>query len=373
MRVVVLAGLAASLTNFRLELLESLIRNGHTVFAAAPSMDPRTEGALKRIGVTAIDVPLKRSSLNPLGDIRLCWTLRRLFANLRPDVVFNYTIKPVIYGSFAASLCRVPRIVSMVTGLGYCFLGETLKQRMVGCVAKLLYRAALRRNHVVIFQNRDDCGDFIERGVLAPSKETLIVNGSGVDLVKFALAEPFLSPSTFLLIARLYREKGVLEFVEAAQRLRRKHPQARCVVAGAPDSNPSSFTSADVEGWVATGAIEYVGWLEDVRPCLRTTSVYVLPSYREGTPRTVLEAMAMGRPIVTTDVPGCRETVAHGQNGFLVPAKDVESLAAAMERFVLEPALIRTMGLRSRRIAEEKYNVHDVNSRIVAALKLQAP
>ena len=333
-------------------------------------MDSKTQGVLQSIGVTAIDVPLNRSSLNPLGDFQLCWTLRRLFEKLRPDVVFSYTIKPVIYGTFAASLCRVPRIASMVTGLGYCFLGETIKQRLVGCVAKLLYRAALRRNHVVIFQNRDDYDDLVKQGVLQRSKEFLIVNGSGVDLARFALAEPLLSPPTFLLIARLYREKGVLEFVEAARKLKSKHPQARFLVAGAPDSNPSSFTLADIEGWVATGAIEYVGWLEDVRPWLRMTSVYVLPSYREGTPRTVLEAMAMGRPIVTTDVPGCRETVVHGQNGFLVPSKDVDSLADAMERFVVEPDLIRTMGLRSRRIAEEKYNVHDVNFRILAALKL---
>jgi glycosyltransferase involved in cell wall biosynthesis len=201
-----------------------------------------------------------------------------------------------------------------------------------------------------------------------------VVNGSGVDLDKFVV-KPLPDYATegavrFLFIGRLLGDKGVREYAEAARLLQLTHQQVRCVLVGWIDSNPNAITQAELDGWVADGRIEFWGRLTDVRPAIAACSVFVLPSYREGTPRTVLEAMAMGRAIVTTDAPGCRETVIHGENGFLVPVQDSVALAEAMRRFIDEPFLHQTMGTRSRQLAEEMYDVHKVNAVMLEGMDL---
>ncbi len=370
MRIVVIGSFAPSLLIFRRQLLEAMVSMRHNVVAVAPDISPEIQDGLSRIGVESRGVSLERTGFNPLADLHFLAALFRLLRSERPDIVFSYTIKPVIYGSLAASSVGVPRIFSMVTGLGYAFLGETWKQRLAGTLAQPLYRAALRRNERVFFQNPDDLRHFCDLGLLGEREQAVLINGSGVDLARFAPAPPVVNTVSFLLIARLYREKGIYEFVEAARQVKQRHSAARFRIVGAIDSNPSALRPIELEAWQRQGLIEYTGWVDDVRPQLAGASVYVLPSYREGTPRTVLEAMAMARPVITTDAPGCRETVVLGENGFLVPVKDVKALAEAMERFILQPELIAKMGRRSRQIATEKFDVHKVNEVILKTMGL---
>jgi glycosyltransferase involved in cell wall biosynthesis len=233
-----------------------------------------------------------------------------------------------------------------------------------------LYRNAARYNKRLIFQNPDDLTMFQELNIVREGYKTTIVNGSGVDIEKFASTGNLLQPLSFLLIGRLIWDKGIGEFVEAARLLKKRYPQVRFRILGPLDGNPSAITPDHIRKWQEEQLIEYLGQTEDVRPYLEETSVYVLPSYREGTPRSVLEAMAMGRPIITTDAPGCRETVIDGVNGYLVPVKDANKLASAMEKFIVNPELILVMGIKSRQLAIEKYDVHKVTHSMLQAMEL---
>jgi glycosyltransferase involved in cell wall biosynthesis len=282
-------------------------------------------------------------------------------------------VKPVIYGSLAAFVAGVPRRFAMVAGLGYVYTPEDSKprlaRRLLSSVVTRLYRVALRTCHLAFFQNEDDVAHFIEAGMIDPAKVRRI-NGSGVDLEHFAPVPPVTTPVTFLLAARLLKEKGIFEFVDAARAIRRSNADVRFVVLGEVDVNPGSLTRSQLESWVSEGVIEWPGQVDDVRPWIAESSVYVLPSYREGLPRSSQEAMAMGRPIITTDTAGCRETVVEGVNGYLVPLRDSGALAAAMQRFVDNPAAIESMGRESRRLAEERFDVHAINAVILGCIGL---
>ncbi len=370
MKIVVIAGLAESLINFRGVLLDAWVEEGHKVIACAPGEHADIAVKLQAMGIVYQPLRLKRTSINPIRDLRALAELTIFLIRSRPDIVFSYTIKPVIYGSISAGLVGIPHIFSMITGLGYTFMGATLKQRLINLGVQRLYRFALARNQAVFFQNPDDLSLFVNSRLVRNSSEPVLINGSGVDLTYFSRTSHVVKPLAFLLIARLIRDKGIIEYVEAARILKKRYPGTFFRLLGPFDSNPSAIPESQVKIWQCEGAVEYLGVSDDVRPFLADASVYVLPSYREGTPRTVLEAMAMGRPIVTTDAPGCRETVKEGENGFLVPVKDVGALVDAMEKFIRQPELIEKMGLRSREIAEEKYDVHKVNAVIMRTMGL---
>lgn len=372
-RILVVAGYARSLVNFRGPLVCAFVEAGLEVHAAAPALkaDVATHRQLKEWGVVTHDIELRRTGTNPLSDLASLISLYRLLKALKPDIVMGYTIKPVIYGTLAAWLTKVPHRFALVTGLGYAFTGEARgKRALVQRLVRRLYAAALSRAERVFFQNPDDEALFRKLGLLSETASQA-VNGSGIDTTRFDVAPlPQGSPS-FLLIARLLGDKGVREYVAAAAKLRERYPEAICRLVGDIDENPDSVTQQELEQWMAAGHIDYLGRLNDVRPAIADASVYVLPSYREGTPRTVLEAMAMGRPIITTDAPGCRETVVDGDNGFLVPVQAVDELASAMMRFIEEPGLAARMGTRSRTIAEEKYDVHRVNAVMLDAMNIR--
>ena len=369
--VSILGSFAESLINFRGPLLEALVHRGHRVVACAPAAPAPVVDALTTMGVTYRDVPFRRAGMRLDEDLRALRALIGLFRELRPDIVLTYTIKPVIYGLLAARLVGVPRRFAIITGLGYTFVGADLKARLVGAAARQLYRLSLGGADRVFFQNPDDRALFERLGLLRGPDQAVLINGSGIDLDQF---QPVPLPSdgaSFLLIARLLKDKGIREYIQAARQVRARHPGASFHLVGWLDQgNPAGIAEDELRAWIAEGVIHYHGRLEDVRPAIAATSVYVLPSYREGTPRTVLEAMAMGRPIVTTDVPGCRETVRDGVNGYLVPAQDASALAGALERFLREPNLIEAMGRESRRIAVEKYDVRKVNATILEAMGL---
>jgi len=368
-RVLIVGSFAPSLIGFRGPLIAAMVECGHFVTAAAPSIDQATAAALRDLGAEPRDIPLSNASLDPAALVRSVRALRALIRDARPDVVLSYTIKPVIVGALAGHAERVRTVVSLITGAGYAFTGGREIKRLVSrAAASLLYRAALKRSHVIVFQNRDDERLFRRLGLLPRDRESHVVNGSGVDLDHYAPA-PLPGRTAFLMIARLLKDKGIREFARAAKRLKSAHPDVPIALAGDLDPSPDSLDRPELDELIRCG-VDYLGHVADVRPAIADCSVYVLPSYREGTPRSVLEAMAMGRAIITTDAPGCRETVREGENGFLVPPRDADSLFDAMMRFVDEPDLARTMGAASRRLAEAKYDVRQVNADLLRYARL---
>ncbi len=370
MKVVVAGNIGQSLVNFRGPLMRTMIDNGHEVVAVGPEGDNDYAPALHELGVRYRTVPLERAGFNPFSDLRYMFALRRLMREERPHVFLGYTIKPVIYGNIAARLAGVPTSSAIITGLGYAFGQNGAKQRVLGAIIRFLYRAALSGAKVVFFQNPDDRKEFLARGFVDDNRAVLVA-GSGVDLSRFESSPPPPPPPAFLLIARLIREKGIDQFVDAARALKPKYPEARFQLLGPMDANPTAVSKAELAQWRSEGIIEYLGETTDVRPYLRNASVFVLPSYyREGTPRTALEALATGRPVVTTDAPGCRETVVDGKNGFLIEPRSSESLTAALERFLNEPELMERMGAASLELARTKYDVRLVNRAMLSSLGL---
>ena len=370
MKVTIIGHFAESLINIRGPMLAALVDAGHRVTACAPGEDKGVIARLKELGVTYEAIALDPAGTNLIKDLRSLLSLTRLLRRTCPEVVLSYSTKPVIYGSLAAWLTGVPRRFSLLQGLGIAVSALTVKQRVARALVRKLYRVSLARNHGVFFENPDDLAFFVDSRLVGDPKQAILLNGAGVDLDYFREVQPYTERPVFLLIARLVIEKGVVEYVEAARVLKSRYPQAEFQVVGPLSSNPSRISEAQIKGWQQEGIIEYLGAVRDVRPFIENASVVVLPSYREGTPRATLEAMAMGRPIVTTDVPGCRETVVEGENGFLVPVEDAVALADAMERFILCPNSVESMGKLSRKIAAEKYDVQKVNTIITRTMGL---
>lgn len=362
-RILICASFAESLVNFRGALIQAALDSGAKVHAAAPGLkkDSNITLELEGKGVVVHDLIMKRAGLNPVFDVVTFICLVVTLVRVRPTLFLSYTIKPVIYGSLAAWLVGVHRRFALITGLGYAFTGEsTGKRGLLRKFLQSLYRFSLARTHKVFFQNPDDEALFRKLDLLSSAVPSCVVNGSGVDTVEYQVA-PLPEEPRFLLIGRLLGDKGVREYAQAAAVVKAKYPSARFQMVGWIDDNPDAISQKELDDWVESETLEFLGKLADVRPAIAECGVYVLPSYREGTPRTVLEAMAMGRAIITTDAPGCRETVIEGENGYLVPVQDTEALANAMLRCIEHPNEVAAMGAVSRQIAENKYDVHKVN------------
>lgn len=361
--VLIVAGKPSSLVNFRGALIQEFIKQGISVHVCAPGFgeDVRTASLLSEWGVVVHDVVMNRTGINPANDFHYCVQLYKLLRQVKPQYILSYTAKPVIFGGMAAFLAGVPHRFALVTGLGYAFSDEGGgKRAFTRWVMEKLYRASLKRMSVVFFQNPDDQALFRQRSIIADDAG-VVVNGSGVDLSEFPQSPAPSNPLVFLFVGRLLGDKGIREFISAAEMVKAKHPEAEFHIAGGIDINPDAITQQEVDKWVAAGVIRYLGRLDDVRPALAASSVFVLPSYREGTPRSVLEALATGRSVITTDAPGCRETVVDGYNGYLVPVRAVAELQQAMERFIEQPALLTEMAANSHDLARNKYDVHKVN------------
>lgn len=362
MRFLLIASFPDSILHFRGPLIQELMDCGLEVHIAAPDLPEGGElrTRLEEKGLIVHSIPLVRTGMNPLVDLKTLLALWSLMRQIRPDISMGYTIKPVIYGSIAAWLARVPHRFALITGLGHAFQEE--RQRVwLASLARRLYAIALQRTEKVFFQNPDDEALFRSDGILKSAHPSVVLNGSGVDVTEFEVA-PLPSEPVFLLIARLLAAKGVREYIEAAREIRLFSPSVKFLLVGWIDENPDAIRQEELDAWIQEGVVEFLGRMADVRPAIARASVYVLPSYREGTPRTVLEAMAMGRAIITTDAPGCRETVIDGVNGFLVPARQVAPLSAAMRRFLDSPGLVSVMGQQSRKLALEKFDVRKVNA-----------
>lgn len=373
MKIALVAGYAPSLVNFRGPLIKAMINAGHEVLAVAPQTDDETPGQIRSLGAEFRPVTLARSGLNPLADLKTLFALISIFRQEKPEILLSYTVKPVIYASLAAKLCGLDRAYSLITGLGYSFGRAGEKGRgLLTALVRNLYRTALSGNRAVFFQNPDDRDFFLQQGIIKPSKPTVVTAGSGIDLDHFALAEPVEQGPVFLCLTRLLREKGVAEYAEAALLLRKKYPEAKFRLVGPLDPGPDGVSEQEVINWVEQEAIAYDGEVRDVRPFMAGCSVFVLPTaYREGVPRSLLEALSMGKPVITTDAPGCRETVVQDENGLLVPVRDPKALADAMDTFIRDRSLIPKMGTASRRLAEEKFDVNKVNGQILGEMGLK--
>jgi len=354
-RIVLSSNTAFSLYNFRLPLMRALKEKGYEVIAVSPEDGKYSELLKKEFSFFAVK-SLDRKGTNPIKDLKLFFEYFLLFRKLKPDLVINFTIKPNIYGSISAGLLGIPSI-SVITGLGYVFIRETWLTKLV----KLLYWLAFRFNRAVVFQNSEDMKT-LEK--LCEGR-CLLIESSGVDLKHFDLElykETKKDEFTFLFVGRLLKDKGIYELIRAYEKLKKEKPKVKLIIVGSPDEgNPNSISKGELEKWVKEGLIEWHGFQEDVQPFYCMANCVVLPSYREGIPRVLLEAMAMEKPIITTDAPGCKNVCVDGLNGFLVKPKDVESLYLAMKRMVeLGDKKLREFGKAGRRLAEEKYSVEKI-------------
>jgi glycosyltransferase involved in cell wall biosynthesis len=367
-KILILSSYAPSLVLFRGALISTFVAAGHNVIAVAPNIDDSVSNQLRLLGAQPLDLPLKRTGMNPLYDLLYCWRLYKTIRKCQPNLVLTYTAKPNIWGAIAAKAAGV-RSVSMITGLGFAFTNDEAgdwRRALTLRIQTFLYRKSTSLNTIVLFHNADDRDDFVRSGCFIDPTKSRIVNGSGVDLDYYA-PTPVKREPHFLMIARLLKSKGVREYAEAAIQIKAQYPDAVFTLVGFFDEGPDGIAPATVAAWQVQG-LEYAGYLEDVRPALAAATVYVLPSYREGTPRSVLEAMASGRAILTTDVAGCRETVVDGFNGLLVPAKDSRALADKMRWMIENHEAVVTMGGNSLRIAREKYDVQKVNAKLISHL-----
>ena len=350
-KVVLTANGLWNIVNFRAGLIRALKDAGYRPVIVAPA-EAAVQARLAELGVEHIDISIDRSGVNPVADFRLYRAYRRLFSQIRPVAVLGFTIKPNIYGSLAARALGIPAIPN-VSGLGTAFIRGGVLQMLVS----RLYRRAFRACDTTFFQNPDDRRLFVDRGIVAAG-QTKLLPGSGIDLDRFAPAPQPDGPPIFLLIARLLGDKGVREYIAAARQLRRRMPEARFQLLGPIDEgNRTGVGRAELDGWIAECVIEYLGMTDDVRPQIAAASAIVLPSYREGLPRSLLEGAAMRRPLIATDVPGCREVIADGVNGYLCAPRDSGSLAQAMAKLVvLSQSERREMGDASRQLVQERFS-----------------
>jgi glycosyltransferase involved in cell wall biosynthesis len=370
MLIAVIGNSAESLLNFRSSLIRRLIERGHEIVAFAPDFNQETLHATERLGAVPISFPLSRGGTNPFADLKSLLAVRRALCGLQPDAVLSYFIKPAIYGNLAAAMAGVPRRVVMLEGLGYGFADDkqSIRRRLINKTAKLLLRFSLSRSHTVIVLNEDDRHAIIELSKTSPNN-VVNMGGIGVDLDQFTFSTVRENATVFAMAARLIAEKGVVQYVEAARRVRDQGFKARFLLLGTVDDNPHSLSHEQVMKWHAEGVIEWPGHVSNIQEWLSQADVFVLPSfYREGVPRSIQEAMALGRAIITTDNVGCRETVEDGVNGILVPPRDVDALADAMRKLIDKPGLARQMGKESRRLAEARFDARVADSRVIDLL-----
>ncbi|WP_036384314.1 glycosyltransferase family 4 protein [Muricauda sp. MAR_2010_75] len=364
-KVLIICSVSYSLLNFRKDFIEELVLAGYDVWCAAPDFYDDSIEKVKAMGAHPVEFNLQRKGLNPIKDFKSVWELKKIMKDLEIDFVFAYTIKPVIYGSFAAQQLNI-KTFSLITGLGFTFSGVSIKSKLLGQVSRLLYKLALRKNNTAIFQNVDDKNLFLEQGILPKNKESFLVNGSGINIDRFRSKEAHEFNKggivNFIIIGRLMVEKGIELFLDTAVSVHKENRDAKFHVVGSPPEDLIALASR-LQKLHDDGVIVHHGTQTDVRPYLNAADIFVLPTYyREGVPRSILEALSVGLPIITTKTPGCRETVLEGKNGFLIPPKELEPLQKAVSYFLDNPDKIEAMGRESRKLAEQKFDVRLINA-----------
>lgn len=374
-KFLIIGNTAFSIENFRSQMLKDVAAKGFEVHCTVYADDPaELVAGFRARGWICHTLRMSRKGMNPFSDLRYAWDILKLLRSLKPDRVFCYTIKPVIYGGLAMLFAKVPRSCAMITGLGYAFMGQNKKQKFAEWVVKVLYRRAFPQYSLVVFQNPDDQSLFANQKLLTKATKTLLVAGSGVSLERFRYQPAKVhSPIKFLMVARILRAKGAIEYLEAAAAVHKFAPgAAKFSYLGAFDHGGDGIASEEFLEKCTKCGVDYLGETKDVIPFIEKADVFVLPSYREGLPRSTVEAMAIGRAVLTTDVPGCRETVVKGHNGLLVPVKDVGALAGAMLEMIglqnKNANHLPELGANSRLLAEAKFDVTVVNRLIFREL-----
>ena len=376
MKVVIIGTVASSFYGFRADLIRVMRERQYTVYAFTSEYSNADLKKIESLDAIPITYELNRGGLNPLTDIIATYTLSKKIREIKPDLVFSYFSKPVIFGTIAAKLAKVPKIIGMLEGLGYTFTeqpeGSSKKTKLIKKIQVLLYRIALPQLDQIIFLNPDDPKDLLERYAIKV-KNIQVLGGIGLNLKEYPYQpiNNIQQPINFLFIGRLLKEKGIHDFLAAAKIVKDKYPETQFTVLGAIDPhNLGALKQSELDELIASNIINYPGHVNNVKDWIASSHVFVLPSYREGVPRSTQEAMAIGRPIITTDVPGCRETVVNGVNGFLVPKWNPEVLAEKMIYFIEHPDQIEKMGDESYKMAIDKFDAEKVNQRLMNILDL---
>lgn len=375
MKVIMVGTVASSFYGFRADLIRTLLNKGHQVYAFTSEHTIEDLKKIENLGATPITYTLNRGGLNPLADMIATYQLSKKIKAINPDLVFSYFSKPVIFGTLAAKLAKVPWVVGMLEGLGYTFTeqpeGLSNKTQLIKKIQVFLYKIALPQLDQLIFLNPDDPKDLLQQHAIKV-KKVEVLGGIGLNLDNYKYSENFNSDISFIFVARLLAEKGIHDYIRAAKIVKENYPNTKFTVLGAIDKSAlGSLKEEELKDLIQTNVIEYPGYVNNVADWIKKASVFVLPSYyREGVPRSTQEAMAIGRAIITTDVPGCRETVVNGVNGFLVPKWNPEALAEKMIYFIEHPEQIRIMGNESYKIAIEKFDAEKVNQRLMNILGL---
>lgn len=364
-KLLIIANSARELELFKGEFITACIAMGYRVVIACGGQLMHCNTLTAR-GAEVINTDALRNSWSFFADFLYLRQIYRIIKDVNPDVVFNYTIKPVLYASLLAKLCGVGAIYSLLPGLGYVFSGNSIKLKVSQWICLFLYRLAFACNKNVIFLNQDDRTFFVQKKLI-PEHKAVCIDGEGVDLQHYVqLPYPGYDTITFLFVARLLREKGIEDFIQAAEQLSAKYPNVAFRIAGDYDEKTDQALKDKIAAYHGHPNITYIGYIPDIRSEISRAHVFVLPSfYREGVPRSSMECMAMARPIITTDWVGCKETVIAGQNGYLVPIKDPVALVQAMERFIRDPDTVATMGAKSRQIAEQRFDVIKINQQLL--------
>lgn len=368
MRVLILSSCAETFLFYREDMMRAMLSEGHEVIAASPGSETEWSERFGALGIKYISIEgIDRNGKNPLQDMKGLFAIIKAIRDTEPDRIFAFQAKTVIYGAIAARICGVKRFYAMMAGLGSVLRGSNVS----GLIRRILlmeYRLAYLFSRKVFFQNDDDASYMLTRGIVRP-EQIVRINGTGVNMDKFS-HYPVENRHEFLFVGRLLRDKGIMEYLEAAQLVKARFPEVTFRVVGGYDTNPSGIEKQVFEQYVRQGIIEYTGEVQDVRPYLKSCEVFVLPSYHEGTPKSVLEAMSTGRAIITTDAPGCRDTVVDGLNGFSVPVGDSDALAERMIWMIENSDAAVSMGLESLDICRQKYDVRLVNATILQTMEL---
>lgn len=374
-RVILIGTVASSFYGFRADLIAMLLKRGHQIYAFTSEYTDMDLKKIESLGAIPVTYELNRGGLNPFLDIIATYKLSKKIKKINPDLVFSYFSKPVIFGTIAAKLAKVPKVIGMLEGLGYTFTeqpeGLSKKTQFIKKIQVLLYKIALPQLDKLIFLNPDDPKDLLEQHAIHVKKID-VLGGIGLNLDDYKFSSNYPYDISFIFIARLLSEKGIHDYIRAARIVKNKYPSTKFTVLGGIDNEAlGALTETELQILIEKKIIEYPGHVNNVADWIENSSVFVLPSYyREGVPRSTQEAMAIGRPIITTDVPGCRETVIDGVNGFLVPKWNPEALAEKMVSFIEHPEQIQKMGYESYKIAQEKFDADKVNQRLLNILGL---
>ena len=376
MKIVFIGTVASSFYGFRSDLIHELTKLGHSVYAFTSEGNLEDFNKIRSLGAIPIAYQLKRGGLNPFTDIKSTFLLALKIKKLQPDLVFSYFAKPVIFGTLAAKLARVPKIIGMLEGLGYSFTeqpeGLSKKIKIIKLVQVLLYKITLPKLDKLILLNTDDRKDLLDNYSINV-KNVEILGGIGLNLKTYAYSNISSTKNCikFIFVGRLLKEKGIHDFVNAAIIVKELYPNTQFTILGSIDhSNLGRLKQSELDYLIDSGIINYPGQVDNVQEWIANHHVFVLPSYREGVPRSTQEAMAIGRPVITTDVPGCRETVIEGVNGFIVEKWDPKALAEKMIYFIENPEQIETMGVESYKIAQEKFDANKVNQRLLKMIEV---